>query len=51
MPDAGWRTCPECDGAGYEEVMRYGVNGHGPWVTYSTQDCVECDGLGEIPDD
>ena len=49
MPDPGYKECPDCEGVGYEEVQRGGVNGLGPWVEYSTRQGLSCDGLGEVP--
>jgi len=43
-----WRKCPECDGFGSYDLVRSGVNCHGPWVDYFARKCPECDGDGEI---
>ena len=45
----GWVTCLECEGDGFIEITRGGVNGHGPWMSIIPHRCPECDGDGEVP--
>jgi DnaJ-class molecular chaperone len=45
----GWIDCPECEGDGFIEITRGGVDAHGPWMSIIPRRCPECHGDGEVP--
>lgn len=45
----GWIECPECEGDGFIEITRGGVDANGPWMSIIPRRCPECDGDGEVP--
>tara|TARA_R110001592_G_scaffold248605_1_gene511011 strand:- start:145 stop:483 length:339 start_codon:yes stop_codon:yes gene_type:complete len=38
--------CSDCEGTGWEELVKHGTNANGPWADIHERECLECDGVG-----